>query len=148
MSDLKLSNLDARRLLAMTKRSLIAALDFPNRGEEEEFDVVGDTKQDVFTISIYRGKINPLKYSIGARIKINGTVLLALDISPTNVHYNPDGEKICGNHWHIYTEEHGRSVAFPAEDIHEEAFIENTLVFLTRFNVVEPPDVKYQLELL
>ena len=105
MSVSKLTNAEARRLLDMTKRSLIAELNFPTRGDEKEFDVVGDTKKDIFAIKIYRGKIQPFKYNIGARIKKNGTMLLELHINPSNVHRNPDGEKICGSHWHIYTEE-------------------------------------------
>ena len=103
MSVPKLTNAEARRLLDMTKRSLIAELDFPVRGDEKEFDVIGDTKKDVFSIKIYRGRIQPFKYNIGARIKKNGTMLLELHMNPSNVHYNPDGEKICGSHW-IYTQ--------------------------------------------
>ena len=40
MSVSKLTNAEARRLLDMTKRSLIAELNFPTRGDEKEFDVV------------------------------------------------------------------------------------------------------------
>lgn len=147
-----LTNTEARRLLDMTKRSLIAELDFPTRvltrGNEKEFDVVGDTKKDIFTIKIYRGKIQRLKYNIGARIKKNGILLLELHINPSGVHANPDGEKIRGSHWHVYTEKYGRSYAFPAENIQEDAFIDNTITFLTKFNVVEQPNITYQLELL
>lgn len=94
MSVSKLTNAEARRLLDMTKRSLIAELNFPTRGDEKEFDVVGDTKKDIFAIKIYRGKIQPFKYNIGARIKKNGTMLLELHINPSNVHRNPDAKKI------------------------------------------------------
>ena len=78
----------------MTKRSLIDGLSFPTRGGEKEFDVVGDTKKDVFAIKIYRGKIQPLKYNIGARIKKNGILLLELHINPSTVHPKPDGEMV------------------------------------------------------
>lgn len=148
MSIPKLTNEEARRLLDMTKRSLIDGLAFPTRGGEKEFDVVGDTKKDVFAIKIYRGKIQPLKYNIGARIKKNGILLLELHINPSTVHPNPDGEKIYGNHWHIYTEEYGRAFAFPAENIQSDAFIDNTVAFLTKFNAIEKPYITYQLELL
>ena len=141
MSVSKLTNAEARRLLNMTKRSLIAELNFPTRGLEKEFDVVGDTKKDIFAIKIYRGKIQPFKYNIGARIKKNGTMLLELHINPSNVHRNPDGEKICGSHWHIYTEEYGRNYAFPAEDVQEDAFVDNIIAFLMKFNVVEQPNI-------
>ena len=75
-------------------------------------------------------------------------MLLELHINPTTVHYNPDGEKIISSHWHIYTEEYGRLYAFPADNIQSDAFVENTIAFLTRFNVVEQPTIHYQLELL
>ena len=148
MSSNKLTDAEARQLLEMTKKSLVQEINFPTRGNEKEFDVVGDTKKDIFAIKIYRGKIQPFKYNIGARIKKNGTMLLELHISPSNVHYNPNGEKICGSHWHIYTEEYGRNYAFPAEDVQEDAFVDNTIAFFTKFNVVEQPNINYQLELL
>ena len=148
MSVSKLTNAEAHRLLEMTKRSLIAELNFPTCGDEKEFDVVGDTKQDIFAIKIYRGRIQPFKYNIGARIKKNGTMLLELHINPSNVHRNPDAKKICGSHWHIYTEEYGRAYAFPAEDVQKDAFVDNTIAFLMKFNVVEQPNINYQLELL
>ena len=136
-----MTDAEARQLLEMTKKSLVQEINFPTRGNEKEFDVVGDTKKDIFAIKIYRGKIQPFKYNIGARIKKNGTMLLELHISPSNVHYNPNGEKICGSHWHIYTEEYGRHYAFPAEDVQEDTFVDNTIAFLTKFNVVEQPSM-------
>ena len=62
MSVSKLTNAEARRLLDMTKRSLIAELNFPTRGDEKEFDVVGDTKKDIFAI-----KNHPLKRTASNR---------------------------------------------------------------------------------
>ena len=84
MSSNKLTDAEARQLLEMTKKSLVQEINFPTRGNEKEFDVVGDTKKDIFAIKIYRGKIQPFKYNIGARIKKNGTMLLELHISPSN----------------------------------------------------------------
>ncbi len=144
----KLTQDEAQRLLDMLKRSLIDAINFPARGATKEFDVIGDTKTDIFSINIYRAKIQPYKYNMGARIKKNGIMLLELHINPTTVHYNPDGEKITGSHWHIYKEGFGRTFAFPADDIEKDKFVENTLSFLEKFNVVEPPNISYQLELL
>lgn len=148
MATVKLTDAEARQLLEMIKHTLIAEVQFPIKGQTKEFDVVGDTKKDVFSINIYRGKIQPLKCNMGARIKKNGIMLLELHLNPTDVHCNPDGEKIKGSHWHIYTEGYGRLYAFPAEDIESEQFIDNTLLFLDRFNVVNKPTVTYQLELL
>ena len=75
-------------------------------------------------------------------------MLLELHISPSQVHINPDGTKITGSHWHIYTEEYGRAQAFPASEINEDTFVENTLKFLKQFNVIETPSIHAQLELI
>lgn len=144
----KLTQEEAELLLKMTKRSLIAEINFPQKGITEEFDVTGDTKTDIFAINIFRGKINRSKYNIVARIKKDGILLLELHINPSNVHYNPNGEKIIGSHWHIYTEEHGRELAIAADDIKNEDFVENTIEFFEKFNVIEQPDINYQFELL
>lgn len=148
MNAVKLTQDEAKRLLDMTKRSLIAEMNFPTRGKTKEFDVIGDTKKDVFSINIYRGKINAFKYDMGARIKKNGIMLLQLHINPSNVHVNPNGQKITGSHWHIYTEQYGRTFAFPADDINSDEFVDNTISFLNRFNVIEKPEILFQLEIL
>ena len=148
MNSFKLTDAEARRLLDMTKKSLVKEITFPAYGNKQEFDVEGDGKSDLFSINIYRGKIQPKKYNIGARIKKNSILLLELHINPTNVHVNPDGNKIYGNHWHIYSEKYGRRYAFPAEDIQDDLFVENTIKFLKRFNVIEEPQIYYQLEIL
>lgn len=146
MSVSKLTREEAEILINMVKRSLIAEIYFPNLGETKEFNVVGDTKSEVFTIKIFRGKLNLLKYNIGARIKKNGIMLLELHVNLSSVHCNPDGKKIIGSHWHIFTEEYGRAYAFPAENIESDQFEKNTLAFLIRFNVVETPEIHYQNE--
>ena len=52
MSSNKLTDAEARQLLEMTKKSLVQEINFPTRGNEKEFDVVGDTKKDIFAIKI------------------------------------------------------------------------------------------------
>ena len=74
MSVAKLTQAEAQRLLEMIKRSLITEIEFPTSGKSVEFGVRGDTKKDTFSVNIYRGKIQPLKYNIGARIKKNGII--------------------------------------------------------------------------
>ena len=148
MSSDKLTDAEAKRLLEMLKQSLTKELTFPSKGDHKEFNVVGDTKKDVFTIRIYRGKINSQKYDLGARIQVNNILLLELHINPSNVHINPDGQKLLGSHWHIYSEQYGRAYAFPADDIESDKFVDNTLTFLKKFNVVTYPKIKFQLELV
>ena len=148
MPSIKISQKEANELLDMLKHTLVSEINFPSKGESVEFNVVGDKKQDVFAINIFRGKINRLKYNIGARIIKNGILLLELHINPSTIHTNPDGEKITGSHWHIYIEEYGRLWAFPTEDFNSEHFVENTVAFLDKFNVIEKPKINFQLELL
>lgn len=105
MAFVKVSQEEANRLMNMLKYSLISEINFPLSGESAEFQVAGDRKQDIFVIHIFRGRINRLKYNIGARIMKNGILLLELHINPSNIHMNPDGEKIMGSHWHIYIEQ-------------------------------------------
>ena len=85
MSVAKLTQAEAQRLLEMIKRSLITEIEFPTSGKSVEFGVRGDTKKDTFSVNIYRGKIQPLKYNIGARIKKNGIMLLDLHIIVRNL---------------------------------------------------------------
>ena len=144
----KLSQKEAEELLYMLKKSLVSEFSFPSRGSSSEFDVVGIPRKEQFAIRIYRGKIDRLKYEIGARIKRDGILLLELHINPSRPHRNPDGEILTCSHWHIYSEEYGRRYAFPACDINSEDFIENTLAFFEKFNVVEKPTINMQLELI
>ena len=48
----------------------------------------------------------------------------------------------------VYSEEYGRRQAFPADDIHSEHFVENTILFMEKFNIIEKPSINYQLELV
>lgn len=144
----KLTQEEADNLLNMIKNSLADDIIFPEKGHSIEFDAKGTSKKDIFTIRIYRGRINHKKYEIGARIKKNGVLLLELHINPGKPHQNPDGTKLVGSHWHIYTEEYYRSLAFPADDIQSDKFVDNTILFLEKFNVIQKPNIHYQLELL
>lgn len=139
---------EADKLLNMLKKSLVDSINFPSTGKSIEFNVNGDSKKDVFTIKICRGKIDRKKYDLGARIQKNGVLLLELHISQNKIHLNPDRNKIVGSHWHIYTEEYGRRMAFPAENIESDKFVDNTLMFLDRFHVIKKPTINFQLELL
>ena len=144
----KLTQEEADILLKMLKKTLVDEINFPPKGQQIEFNLTGDTKKDIFTTKIYRGKINRDKYEIGARITKNNILLLELHVSPSKVHPNPDGTKITGSHWHIYSEEYGRRFAFPAEDLKSDDFVANTLLFFEKFNVVDRPSINFQLELL
>ncbi len=135
---------EAERLLKMVKKSLVQFIDFPQKGINEEFEVIGDTKHDLFIINIYHARVNIKKYNFNARIKKNGIILLQLHINRFGKHYNsPTEETICGSHWHVYIEGYENTIAYPIE-INEDNFIENTIEFFKKFNIIEPPRISYQ----
>ena len=142
----KLTQEEAVKLLNMLKHTLTDEIDFPEKGNSTEFTVAGDTKKDLFTIRIYRGKINHQKYELSARISKNSIMLLEPHVNPGKPHMNPNGEKLIGSHWHIYSEEYGRKMAFPAEDLQSDLFVQNTIMFLDKFKVIEKPQIIYQFE--
>ncbi len=144
----KLTQEEADRLIAMLKTTLCKEIYFPSRNSGTEFDVQGDTKQDIFTIKIFRSKIKHNKYTFGARIKKDGILLLELHINPGNPHSNPDGTIIIGSHWHVYREGYDRKFAFPATNIDDDDFISNALQFFDKFHLIDKPNVNYQLEIL
>ncbi len=143
----KLTAQEAKQLIEMLKRSIEKEVYLPVKGKTIKFDVQGDTKKHMFSISLYRGKINPNKGNYTALIKKSNTVLLSLETSSKARHMNPDGEIIEGPHWHIYTEEHGRSYAYPAAPIADNDFVKNTLLFLDEFHVIEKPAITQQASL-
>lgn len=55
MSNSKLTQSEAERLLTMLKRSLEEQIHFPQKGQSKEFDVIGDIASDQFTVCIFRG---------------------------------------------------------------------------------------------
>lgn len=57
MNNPKLTQKEAEHLLNMLKRTLVEEINFPSLGESVEFDLIGDTKKDLFTTKIYRKKI-------------------------------------------------------------------------------------------
>lgn len=147
MAEAFFSQAEAERLLTMLKNSLAEIILFPPKGKRVQFKVEGDTPRDIFTVSINRGKIAEYKCSYCGQIEKGGTPLLELHVvSPNSVHPNPDGEKITGSHWHIYTEEYGRRLAVPI-DLNDKEFVENSIAFFKRFNIIKQPLVQLQLEM-
>ncbi|MCQ2080452.1 MAG: hypothetical protein MJZ11_02260 [Lachnospiraceae bacterium] len=148
MAQNQLKQEEIEYLLSLLKSSLVETIGFPEKGESETFQVKSNISSDLFDINIYRGNVNRNKYNISAVIEKNSIPILELHINPGNRHTNPDGSIIEGNHWHIYSEEYERRQAFPADELSSERFIENTIAFLDKFNVIEKPDISYQLEIV
>lgn len=138
---------EARKLIELAKSSLINILSSPSMGDNISFDVQSNTTNDLFSINIYRGKINKHKYNYGAKIIKNGIILLELHVNAGNRHMNPDGTIILGSHWHYYTQETGMRYAFEASDINSMDFVDNTIKFLQEFNIINIPTINHQTDL-
>lgn len=139
-----LSTEEAKELLELIKESATRYLYFPDPGQKIVFNAKAIHTKDEFAIQIFRGRIKQGKYSFQTIVKRNNAPLLALDVDDASVHLNPDGQKILGSHWHIYTEEYNRAFAFPAENIDSANFVENSLLYFKKINLIHPPQVREQ----
>ena len=137
---IKLTQKEADTLIAMLKRAIEKEISFPHSKGRVEFYVQGERKDDVFAANISRKGINANGASYQGRVRTSGVILLRLDVNPTAVHLNPDGETISGTHLHIYSEEHGMSLAVPF-DIESKNLFQLCQAFFVRFNIVEPPNM-------
>jgi len=142
----RLTQKEADMLIDMLKRTVEKTISFPIAKGRVEFDVLGDRKKDVFTVNISRKGINATGATYQGKVRTSGAILMRLDVNPTGIHSNPNGEKITGSHLHIYSEEHDMSLAIPFDignkDLHELCYS-----FFKRFNIIESPSVIFQLRL-
>ena len=142
----KLTQKEADMLIGMLKKAVEKEIEYPSGKGRIEFDVTGDRREDIFAVNISRKGINAGGATYQGRVRTSGVILMRLDVNPTAVHPNPDGEKIVGTHIHIYTEEHGDGWAIPF-DVEDKDLYELCYAFFERFNIIEPPAVHYQLKL-
>ena len=135
----RLTQQEANMLIEMLKRTVEQRkLDFPKEKGRVEFEVVGDKQDEKFVVNISRKGINAQGATYMGRVKRSGEILMRLDVNPSGKHRNPDGEIITGTHLHVYTEEHGLTMAMPF-DVEKNDLFELCFLFFTRFNIVEPP---------
>ncbi|WP_278801945.1 DUF6978 family protein [Bifidobacterium pullorum] len=133
-----LSQDEADRLISEVKHAVEQVFCMPSEGEKNaEFHVQSDSDDEDFIIALYRGSINKGRHSVSARITRLGIPLLRLCVNG-QPHQNPDGERIGGTHWHVYTEGLDDWVAFPA-NLESEGFAEDTIALLDKFNVIRKP---------
>ena len=143
----RLTQKEADMLINMLKKTVEKEINFPCGKGRVEFDVTGDRREDIFAVNIQRKGINAGGATYQGRVRTNGVILMRLDVNPTGVHTNPDGDKITGTHIHIYTEKYGDSWAIPF-DVESMDLYQLCHTFFGRFNVVEPPKMNQQLTLL
>jgi len=142
----RLTQKEANMLIDMLKRTVEKEIFFPHSKGRVEFDVVGDRREDIFAINISRKGINVGGASYQGKVRTSGIILMRLDVNPTAVHLNPDGEKIKGTHLHMYTEEQEMAFAIPF-DVENKNLYQLCYSFFERFNIVEPPNVTQQTEM-
>jgi hypothetical protein len=140
---IKLTQKEADMLIDMLKKTIEKEISFPSGKGRIEFDVLGDRREDVFVINISRKRINANGASYQGRVRHSGIILMRLDVNPTSVHPNPDGQKITGTHLHIYTEEYNMSMAIPF-DVENKDLFQLCYIFFERFNIIEPPAIIQQ----
>jgi hypothetical protein len=122
-------------------------IEFPSAKGRVEFEVIGNKQDEKFVVNISRKNINSQGASYQGRVSRSGEILMRLDVNPSGKHRNPDGEMIDGTHLHVYTEEHGMTMAVPF-DVNNKDLFELCIVFFERFNIIEPPPFKtYQQSL-
>ena len=145
----KLTTEEAKDLIEMLKKYADKKrLDFPSPGNRIQFSVIGDTNQDRFAVNVYRQRINSEGCTFQGRTESDNIVLMRLDVNPTGVHTNPDGEKINGTHLHIYTEDYDERYAIEFDTENKDLF-ELCFTFFKKFNIINGENVfhmQYSLE--
>ena len=78
-------------------------------------EAIIDTEDIEYILRVYRGRIEPDRFSISLRFKDNNQHLVRVDINPSGRHKNPDGTIITDSHIHIYSSKYPKrdAVAHP-----------------------------------
>lgn len=81
-------------------------------------EIVVDSDEIDYVVKIYRGRLDPSRFSIHIRFKEFQHHLVRLDVNPSQRHMNPEtNEIIKGSHLHIYSNLHDKKdiIAIPIE---------------------------------
>lgn len=140
-----LTQAEADALISMLKHTVEAVIDMPPQKGGVSFTVVGERRNDEFTVNIDRKGKAAEKCTYQGRVQQSNQVLLRLDIDPSGKHTNPgpDAEVIHGNHLHIYSENFEMKYAIPF-DIGDKDLHNLCYTFFEKFHIVEYPIVYYQ----
>ena len=143
----KLTTEEALELINELKKKVNeTTLNFPQLGKRLEFNVYAQKDGTKFIINISRNTIDKRKCTYQGRTYINNIPLLRLDIT-NSTHMNSNGEKIKGNHLHIYNEETEMREAIPF-NVEDADLYEYCLQFFKKFNIIQENwEIEYQTEL-
>ena len=140
-----LSQDEAERLIKELKDTVERVVAMPAPGEQNsQFHVTGRDDGEGFAIALFRGRRNPDKHEISARVTRSGIQLMRLCVNGTP-HVNPDGTRPGRTHLHIYREGFDARVAYPV-DIASPDFVGDTMLLLDRFNVIDKPHFQEGME--
>ncbi len=144
---MKLTTDEAKYLIDMMKNKVKdEIIDFPSCKGKIVFDVIGEKKNDLFTVNIDRKGKNANGCTYQGRVKANNQILIRLDVNPSSVHVNPsNGKKIEGTHLHIYSEKYEMSEAIPF-DVNNKDLFDMCFEFFKLFNIVDVPTIQSQIE--
>lgn len=112
----ELSQIEADHLITMTKRvETDAPKEFPVQNQRVTYSLISENGTERFLLDINRVGTFRVKISYQNRYK-SSIILVRLDVNG-RPHINPDGERISGNHVHLYREGYGTRFAYPAAQI-------------------------------
>ncbi len=146
---MQLTQSEADRLIKMTKQFKSQEILDIQRGEKMTYALTAPADKSIpFHIDTHRGKRNRWKFTYNHRAK-KAFILVRLDIDGT--HKNPDGEKIIGDHIHIYKEGYHDRWAYPLSQFEEYEFMDTSQIgqifkeFCDFCNAENPPAVQNML---
>lgn len=139
MSDC-LSQSDADRLISMDKKFPGEMLSYPVNGGKISFEIRSLDDDECFIIDVNPSKMTLNKVTHQERYR-KSIVLVRFDMNSTS-HINPDGERISGNHVHVYREGYGDSFAIELPECFDISTKYNALISFLRYcNVCEPKKI-------
>lgn len=125
-------------------------IEWPKKGKNLVVPCFSTDNKEEFDITINRGRIEIRKINYQELYNADKTILFRIDnMGPP--HMNPDGIIIECPHIHIHKEGYGTKWAYPLSDVMEvecENPTELFKAFLEYINIVDIPDIKFQLELV
>lgn len=99
-----MTDVEFQNLMKLKKVFVKEAIELPNNGENETYDLESIATRDKFYLDVdRRGRIELSRFKLQNRYAVTKLPLVRIDIdSPP--HLNPDGTKTSRNHIHIYKE--------------------------------------------